>query len=1114
MRVTHPSLHITLLVLLLFASACSNPSAPPATLFQSIGADASGISFTNELKETLTNNYYQYMYTYIGGGVASADFDNDGKVDLFFTANTTQNRLYKNLGDFKFEDVTSASGITYIEGFNAGVSVVDINQDGYLDLYICRGGAKNVNGSFKNLLYINNGDLTFTESAEQYGLADENRGIQASFFDYDLDNDLDVYISNTPDITAKTSIVNMDSLQRVPATMATFGCDRLYENDGTDHFTDVSQKAGLLYDVGFGLNAQVGDLNGDGWPDIYVCNDFKSPDLVYLNNGDKTFTESRNQLFRHISYNSMGGEIVDINNDGAMDVITLDMNPEDYIRSKTTMTMTSIDKFQKMVTNGYHYQYMHNMLQLNNGEGHFSEIGNLSGIANTDWSWSVLSADFDLDGLNDVFVTNGVYRDVLDQDTNRKILYLLKKNGRKPTKADFLRYVQLFPQQKLPNYFFRNKGDLTFENTSFSWSDTLQTFSNGAVYTDLDNDGDLDVVVSNINDPATLLKNTAIENNQGRSLQVQLSGPKGNLHGVGASVRLELTDGTQQTKQLINTWGFLSSVSNTLHFGLKTTDLIQKLTVIWPDRKMQALETLPSGKVVRFSYENAVKMDPPAPIEPLLTRISLGPKHEEIPYSDFEKQVLLPHKLSQTGPAVAVGDVNNDGLEDFYLGGAHQKPGKVYVGTKNGTLLATEQPALLQDATHEDVGALFVDVNNDSYPDLYVVSGSYEFEAGDPMLQDRLYLNDGNGKLIRNPKALPEMFEAGSVVAAADYDLDGDQDLFVGGRVIPGKYPYPPRSYLLENAGGVFKDITDAKAEGIKWKGMITDAKWVRLNGTDYPDLVLAGEWMGIEVMRNREGTLMPDETYASLSSQVGWWNRLLVTDLDDDGDLDMVAGNLGLNSKFHASKDQPFRVYTRDFDSNGTEDVFLVKYYKGKEVPVRGKTCSVQQIPALDGIVSSYNQFASMDIHRLLGSGIENALQYEVTEFRSGIFRNNGDGDFQFEPFENSLQRSPITGIVFQDLDGDGSKDLLLAGNNYHTEVETTRSDAGVGHFLKGNGNGFDYVASRVSGFHANGDVRNLVAFTKGGDLGVLVVQNNQELEFYTKRLTNKQTAFSSGAM
>ncbi len=1098
---------ITVLFLMLFLFSCKKTSSEEnkisigneQKLFTAVHKDVSKVDFVNTLEETLESNYYQYMYTYIGGGVAVGDINNDGLLDLYFTSNSSEDKLYLNQGNFRFKDITEIAGTTINDGFNTGVTMVDINNDEYLDIYVSRGGWKDEDNKFSNLLYINNGDLTFTEKAEEMGLADANRSIQATFFDYDRDNDLDVYISNTPDITSRTKVLDLDKIHKDPKTLELKGSDRLYNNDGTGHFTDVSIKAGLQFDIGFGLNPQVGDLNNDGWMDVYVCNDFNTPDLAYINNGNGTFTESRDEVFKHMSFNSMGSDMADIDNDGLQDLMTLDMNPEDYIRSKTTMGMTSIDQFELMVNKGYHHQYMHNMLQMNNGNGTFSEIGNMSGMANTDWSWSLLSADFDLDGLNDVYVTNGVYRDVIDRDKNNEILEILKTNGRKPTAEDFLSFAKMLPQQKLNNYLFKNKGNRTFEDATASWSDTKPTFSNGAVYADLDNDGDLDIVANNINENVTLLQNNTTKSIVKYYLKVEFEGPSTNVFGVGTTVNLYFQDGSKQTRQLINTRGFLSSVPNILHFGLGEHMSIDKLEVIWPDGKVQELLDVDANQFLYMNYIYAAPREPKTQPATLFTKVDTDFKHEDPYFNDYNLQILLPHKLSQTGPAVAKADINNDGLEDVFLGGGHKQAGQMLLGQSNGKFREKNNPAFTLDRQSEDVGAVFFDADNDGDEDLYVVSGSYEFQSTPKLLVDRLYLNDGKGNFSKSSDALPQVGVAGSVVSPSDYDNDGDIDLFVGGRVITGRYPHPASSLLLINSKGKFTIGNDDWAPQLGNLGLVTDATWVDMNNDKKDDLVLTGEWMGIQVFLNKNNRLERSEEYENLMDAVGWWNKLLVADIDNDGDKDIIAGNLGLNYKFHASPEKPFEIYTSDFDYNGTEDIVLAKEYKGKQVPIRGKGCMTQQLPHLAQKIPSYTDFANKDLEGIVGEGLETALHYKATEFRSGIFLNDGEGNFTFEPFDHKMQQSPINSILLSDLDGDGMKDLLLAGNNYQSEVETTRADSGIGSFLKGNGKGeFQYVSNLESGFFADKDVRNMIVTQTDKQKTVIVVNNNDTHDFF----------------
>jgi hypothetical protein len=1095
-----------------FTISCEKQKAPNAEvtiskqkLFTSVSPKETGVDFINILEETIDANYFQYNYMYIGAGVACGDINNDGLVDLFFTSNSNENKLYLNKGNFKFEDITATAGISHKKGFDTGVTFVDVNSDGFLDIYVSRGGWIDSDNRFANLLFINNGDLTFTEQGKKMGLADSNRAIQAIFFDYDNDNDLDVYISNAADIVnrSQTDILNLKDLQTNPKTRALKGSDRLYNNDGTGHFTDVSLKAGIMPEIAFGLNIGVMDFNNDGWLDIYVNNDFNMPDFIYTNNGNGTFTESSDKTVKHMSFNSMGGDIADINNDGFLDLMTLDMNPKDYIRSKTTMGMTSISQFEKMTTNGYHYQYMHNMLQLNNGNGTFSEISKMAEVADTDWSWAMLFADFDLDGLNDIFVTNGVFRDVIDRDSNKAIVEQLKKNNRKPTKEDFLKYAKMLPQQKLTNFFFKNNGDLTFEDTSSKWIDASPSFSNGAVYADLDNDGDLDVVINNINDNATILKNNAREFDKGNYLKFSFDGPKNNPFGIGTQVKLFFENGNTIIRQLINTRGFLSSVSNNLHFGLGTATTVKKVDILWQDGKVQELTNIKVNQKLKIRYQNAVKIkEQEAGMKKqlkLFEKLPFPYKHIDPYFNDYDLQLLLPHKLSQLGPAVAVADINNDGIEDVFIGGGHSQPGQILIGQKSGTFKKQKNQIFNFDKNYEDVGGCFFDADNDGDQDLYVVSGSYEFHKNPQMLQDRLYLNNGKGNFKKIKKSLPEMYSAGAVVVPSDFDNDGDLDLFIGGRVIPANYPNAPKSWLLINNNGNFIDQTEKLAPELLNMGMITDAKWFDIDNDKDLDLIVTGEWMGIEVLLNDSGKLKKTSRYKALKNTKGWWNKILIADIDSDGDGDIIAGNLGLNYKFHANNKEPFHIYSSDFDYNGTQDILLAKYYNNRQVPIRGKGCTAQQIPHLQSKIKSYQDFASRDLKGIVGPSIKRALHYDVNEFRSGLFMNEGNDQFNFQPFKNQVQQSPINSILHYDFNGDGKKDLLLAGNNYQSEVETTRADAGIGNLLLGDGNGaYKYLNHLESGFFADKDVRNIVLINTGRIQLLLVVNNNDNHELF----------------
>ncbi len=1097
-------------------SACqTNPSTDsnspqPPKLFKRLPASQTNIKFVNKLVDNPDINILAYQYFYNGGGVCVGDINNDGLPDIYFVGNLARNQLYLNKGNMQFEEISEAAGVSYKFKWATGGTMADVNNDGWLDIYVCHSGLY-PDENRANKLFINNRDNTFTEMAEAYGLAHRGYATQAAFFDYDRDGDLDMYLLNH-NIENQTNIPGKD-IFKIKEQRHPLAGDVLYRNDG-EKFTDVTEAAGIVSNaIGYGLGVSTGDVDNDGWPDIYVGNDYFERDYLYLNNGDGTFRETLKGSMKHTSNFSMGTDMADFNNDGWVDIVVADMVAEDNYRQKTNMSAMNIEEFWNTVRAGFHYQYMMNTLQLNNGNGSFSDISKLAGVSNTDWSWAPLLADFDNDGYKDLLITNGLRKDFRNNDFNKfrnKRLPEILANQGIDRKTAILELLDQMPSEKIRNYIFRNKGDLTFENASKDWGLTHGSYSNGAAYADLDNDGDLDLIINNVDHAAFIYENqTQAEYHY---LQVSLKGPPKNTFGVGTRITLTQQQGKQVVEQY-PTRGYQSSVSNILHFGLGANDKIAQLTVVWPDGKEQQLSDIKGGRRIIIDYADARDAENEVIKSQLLftdatSATGIDFRHRENKFDDFRDEVLLPHRMSTWGPGIAVGDVNGDGLDDFYVGGAKGFAGRLYWQQADQTFKPAPMQPWEHEAEREDMGAVIFDSDGDGDQDLYVVSGGYDVKQNSPLLEDRLYLNLGQGRFQLKHEAIPVMFTSGSCVVPGDFDGDGDPDLFVGGRAIPGKYPFPPRSYILQNDKGIFTDITREFAPGIAGCGMVTAALWTDFDKDDRLDLLVTGEWMPLMLFRNSGEALVRDSN--ALEGTEGWWFSLQEADINQDGYPDYVAGNLGLNYKYKASAEEPFQIFCSDFDDNGSFDIVLGYYNQGSCFPVRGRQCLSEQMPFITEKFANYHDFGSATLNDVYGpEKLKASLNYQAYTFASAILINNKDGTFERNDLPNKAQVSSTNGIIWDDFDGDGLNDIVLAGNLHHSEVETPRNDAGIGLFLKGNPDGtFEPIPARESGFFADKDVKALAAIRLGKTAkGILVANNNDILQLIRVNQPGEQT-------
>ncbi len=1093
--------------------------------FTLIPSQESGLTFRNDLRETQHNNIMTYEYSYNGGGVAVGDLNGDGLADVYFTGNTVSNKLFLNRGGLKFEDVTKASGVGGRNDWKTGVTMADVNGDGWLDIYVCYSGNSEQEGYEKpvirdhpkrsNELYINNGcdpggTPMFTESAAAYGLdAPGTFSTQAYFLDYDLDGDLDMFLLNHANMFY-SAFLNTRRLRNLRHPY--FG-NKLYRNDsragGQPLFIDVSDNTGIHGSgLNFGLSAAISDLNGDLYPDIYVTNDYEEQDFCYINNGDGSFREVSRKLFGHLSKYGMGSDIADINNDSYPDVIVLDMLPEDNRRQKLLKGPDEYDRYSLAVDSGYHHQYMRNTLQLNRGLAsdtlpRFSEIGQFAGISNTDWSWAPLSADFDNDGLKDLFVSNGFLRDFNNLDFIKYNANAYEEARSSRRSIDYLGLVQNLPSTKLANYIFRNENGVRFSNAGDDWGIVDPSVSNGAAYADFDNDGDLDLVTNNLNGDAFLYRNNAESIGQNNYIRIKLAGEGMNSAGVGAKIRITTGDRVQFQEACFGR-GYQSSVEPIITTGVGDASVVSQVSVLWPDGKESVVRDVMVNQLITVSHADAVDSAPvtAAPNKTLLTEVDdsgIDFAHRENNFVDYKVQRLLFYQVSRLGGKFAKGDVNGDGNDDVFFDGAVRQAGTLFLGRDDGTFTRASSQPWVVDSLAEDTHSLFFDADNDGDPDLYVVSGGSEFVSNAPLYQDRLYINEGNGVFKKLPGALPLETTSGGHVAAADFDRDGDQDLFVGGRLVPGNYGYAPRSFILRNDsdkdGIKFTDVTGDHDNTLSSPGMVTSALWTDYNNDGWPDLILVGEWMPVRLFENQQGHLKEKTDLPGLEKSNGWWCSIFPADIDADGDMDYLLGNAGTNMQFRASIEKPVELYAGDFNHDGVVDPLLNYYIDDTSYPLATRDELLDQMSTLRKKFVKYEDYASATIHDIVADdALQKASRLSAYNFASCWLENKGGQQFSLHALPDLAQLSPINGFVFDDFTGTGKNEVIAAGNFYPFKPQLGRSDAGYGLVMRWE-NGLKTSNTTLSDVWLSGDIRDVKVLNfKSGVKRVLVSRNNDK--------------------
>lgn len=1143
-------IYIFICAWLLVLSACRNKS-----LFEQVSASHSGIEFSNTIIENDTINPLKEVNIYNGGGVGAGDFNNDGLVDLYFTGNMVRNELYLNKGNFRFENITNTSGTGGTGSWSRGVSVVDINSDGLDDIYVSVAITKDPQKR-KNILYVNqginkDGIPVFKEMAAEYGLDDTTHTAMSYFFDYDNDGDLDVYLV----VNHHLNTENQNRFRPISGDGSHPSTGRLYRNDWNETlkhpvYTNVSKEAGFKIE-GYGHAALITDINNDGWKDIYVTNDFISSNILYINNRNGTFTDSTRQYFKHTSTFAMGVDIQDINNDGLQDIIELDMNPEDNFRKKMMLEANSYQTIQNFERYKYQLQYMRNTLQINQGRSLktndsignpvFSEVGFLAGTAETDWSWTPLVTDFDNDGLRDIIITNGYPKDITDHD----FMIFRAKSSTVASQADILRQV---PQVKLRNYAFRNKGGLQFENASFKWGFDKETFSNGGIYADLDNDGDMDVVINNINDKVSVYENKLDKEKDRNYLNIKFEGDKFNRGGFGTWISVYY-NGNKQVFESNPYRGYVSSLQNMAHFGVGPATKIDSVVVIWPNHKTQVLRDINVNQVLTLKIAEANGThDYSLPVisgsglfTDITPNVNINFSHYEKDFIDFNIQKLLPHKFSEYSPALAAGDLDGNGLDDIVCGGTSHQPAMIFYQQPGGKFIQkelfakplTEPAATVEEmyampvgSDYKDSGILLFDADNDGDLDIYISSGGYAYQPNSSAYQDRFYLNDGKGNFKLDNTGIPSNFTSKFCVRAADYDKDGDIDLFVAGRVDPGSYPKPVSSFILRNDskdGKVkFTDVTKEVAESLINIGLVCDAVFTDFDNDGWQDLIIAGEWMPVTFLKNENGAFKNITANSGISHLIGWWNSLAPGDFDNDGDIDYIAGNLGLNSFYKASEKYPVHITANDFDSNGSYDaipsLFLPPTHSDtilREFPAHGRDDFVKQIIGTRKSYTNYKSFANATLNDIFSPAqLKGALRLTANSFSHALIKNEGGGKFTVTPLPVETQVSVLNGMTVNDFDGDGNLDVIINGNDYGTEVFLGRYDALNGLFLKGDGKGnFKPLSILESGIYIPGNGRALVALRgDGGRSLVAASQNNGPLKIFSLKKNLKYIPVGPG--